>query len=105
MYGVFSRFYSTFGSVGVIDNLNQISKKHKSVSQTFIDRYIEIAATNGHLNDDQLFDRTTDQLIKEGIRLKGTDRKAVKIGGKSQEFTHKREKRPSIASIALSEDN
>ncbi|CAG2112299.1 unnamed protein product, partial [Medioppia subpectinata] len=53
-----ARFHDTYGTVGIIDCLNQMPKNYRSVSQMFINKYIEMARNDTNLTDDQLFDKT-----------------------------------------------
>ncbi|XP_054163731.1 probable 28S ribosomal protein S23, mitochondrial [Oppia nitens] len=105
-----ARFYAQYGSVGLIDGLNQINRSYKSVSQKFIDNYISIAKSDDTLTDDQLFAMASDAITKDGIRLKHfeTTSEDISIQRMSDKDESKRQTRDSnkqnISQIVLSDD-
>ncbi len=100
------RFYDTFGSPGLIDMTNQVSK-FKNLSQIFIDKYLEIARNSDNtLTDDQLFKATEEALISEGFKLKSDEiqvSNVISIDRKEKPNVPK-VKSSTVTQIAFSDD-
>ncbi|KAI1292030.1 28S ribosomal protein S23, mitochondrial [Halotydeus destructor] len=100
-----AKFYDKFGAPGIID-LSSTDRQYKSVCQKFVDHYTALAKESSDLNEDEIFNKTKEKLISEGVLFKKSRSHEQNTEAKEefvQKVYTKRQKGFSVDSIMTDE--
>lgn len=66
MFCINRKFYTRFGSIASVETLNT-DPGYKSLSQQFIDHYHQLQSKSSHLDENEIFNKTVEEMTGKGM--------------------------------------